>query len=102
MVPTCLHTSVAYCLAESSVMAASIIVIFVLLLALIYLMGFGPGGIVAGSFAAKLMSIFAPIQSGSLVAILQSLGAAGIFSSYAWILAIPAACISFLCCGCCL
>ena len=58
----------------------SICLIIVLLLALIVLSGFGPGGIAAGSFAAKLMSILAPIKSGSLVAILQSLGAAGIFS----------------------
>lgn len=47
----------------------SICLIIVLLLALIVLSGFGPGGIAAGSFAAKLMSILAPIKSGSLVAV---------------------------------
>ncbi len=40
--------------------------------------GFTSAGIVAGSVAAKAMSVAAPIPSGSLVATAQSAGAAGI------------------------
>ncbi|KAJ3348780.1 hypothetical protein HDU83_001058, partial [Entophlyctis luteolus] len=47
--------------------------------------GFGSGGIVAGSWAASMMSASAiagggGVATGSTVAILQSAGAAGIFS----------------------
>jgi hypothetical protein len=45
---------------------------------LLFLLGFTGAGIAAGSFAAWLMSFFAPIVPGSLVAILQSAGAAGL------------------------
>jgi hypothetical protein len=52
---------------------------------IVHALGFGRGGIVAGSFAAKLMSIFATangggIVKGGLVAFLQSVGAAGLSS----------------------
>ncbi|CAG8460747.1 22573_t:CDS:2 [Cetraspora pellucida] len=46
---------------------------------LVQVIGFGSGGIVAGSFAAWMMSLQGgATAAGSLVAILQSIGAAGI------------------------
>ena len=40
--------------------------------------GFGAGGIIAGSWAASMMSTLAPVGAGGLVATLQSVGAAGL------------------------
>ena len=40
--------------------------------------GFGTGGILAGSWAASMMSTLAPVGAGGLVATLQSVGAAGL------------------------
>ena len=40
--------------------------------------GFGAGGILAGSWAASMMSTLAPVCAGGLVATLQSVGAAGL------------------------
>ena len=40
--------------------------------------GFGAGGILAGSWAASMMSTLAPVGAGGLVATLQSVGAAGL------------------------
>lgn len=54
--------------------------LIILLLAAPYLaplLGFTVGGIKAGSVGAWLMSTFSPTQAGGLVAILQSIGAAG-------------------------
>jgi hypothetical protein len=44
----------------------------------VHVLGFGTGGIVSGSIAASIMSMSGPITSGSLMAISQSIGAAGI------------------------
>ena len=41
-------------------------------------LGFGAGGIVAGSTAASMMSWMAPMAAAGLVATLQSVGAAGL------------------------
>ena len=41
-------------------------------------LGFGAGGIVAGSTAASMMSAWAPTAAGGVVAILQSTGAIGL------------------------
>ena len=41
-------------------------------------LGFGAGGIVAGSTAASMMSWMAPTAAGGIVATLQSVGAAGL------------------------
>ena len=41
-------------------------------------LGFGAGGIVAGSAAASMMSAWAPTVAGGIVATLQSVGAAGL------------------------
>ena len=54
---------------------------------LVSLVGFGPGGIVAGSYAASAMAMSSPVQSGSTVAVLQSIGAAGLANP--WIIAVP-------------
>ena len=43
--------------------------------------GFGVGGIVAGSAAASMMSAMAPTATGGVVATLQSVGAAGLGAS---------------------
>ena len=40
--------------------------------------GFGTGGIVAGSWAASMMSAMGPVGAGGVVATLQSVGAAGL------------------------
>ncbi|CAG8741537.1 12594_t:CDS:1, partial [Cetraspora pellucida] len=53
--------------------------------------GFGSGGILAGSFAARMMSFLGggATSTGSIVAIFQSIGAAGLSlgSVIAWIAA---------------
>ena len=41
-------------------------------------LGFGAGGIAAGSPAAAMMSAWAPTVAGGIVATLQSVGAAGL------------------------
>ena len=41
-------------------------------------LGFGTGGIAAGSTAASMMSAWAPTAAGGIVATLQSVGAAGL------------------------
>ena len=41
-------------------------------------LGFGAGGITAGSYAASMMSAMAPTAAGGIVATLQSVGAAGL------------------------
>ena len=52
-------------------------------------LGFTAGGIVAGSFAAKLMALLAPTKAGGVVAVLQYYGAAGIpLSVKAWLFSI--------------
>ena len=58
-------------------------------------LGFGTGGIGAGSFGAKLMSLMSPVGKGGLVAILQSIGAAGFGPAGIVVLIIAGA-------GCCL
>ena len=45
------------------------------------ILGFGGGGIVAGSAAASMMSAMAPTVTGGVVATLQSVGAAGLGTS---------------------
>ncbi|CAG8813782.1 10060_t:CDS:1, partial [Racocetra fulgida] len=47
---------------------------------LVQAIGFGTGGIAAGSFTARMMSLFGggATARGSIVAILQSIGAAGL------------------------
>ena len=47
----------------------------------VHLIGFGTAGIVKGTFAAKMMAASAPIAKGSMVAICQSVGAAGLATS---------------------
>ena len=64
------------------------IMIPAVLLTLINCLGFGAGGIVAGSCAAWLMRILGPIAPGSLVACLQSLGALGITNPLLWVIAL--------------
>ena len=44
-------------------------------------LGFGTGGIIAGSTAASMMSAMAPTVAGGVVATLQSVGAAGLGAS---------------------
>ena len=56
---------------------------------IIHLIGFGPGGIVAGSCAAWLMSVLSPTPAGGFVAMLQSMGVLGTASPWAWFLIIP-------------
>ena len=62
-----------------------------LLALMFYLIGFGPSGIVGGSYTAQLMATLAPImESEGFVAMLQLLGpAGGMLGPYSWILAIP-------------
>ncbi|GES87213.1 interferon alpha-inducible protein 27-like protein 1 [Rhizophagus clarus] len=51
----------------------------IIVTAIIYALGFAAGGVLAGSFAAWFMSLYeGTIASGSLVSILQSIGAAGL------------------------
>ena len=45
--------------------------------------GYTAGGIVAGSYAAGMMSAATPVAVGSTVAVLQSVGAAGISTATA-------------------
>ena len=69
---------------------------------LIHLIGFGSGGIGAGSWGAWLMSVLSPTQAGSLVAMLQSMGALGAGAGpWACIVIIPV-CIILLCLRCCI
>ncbi len=49
--------------------------------------GFSAGGIVAGSWAASMMSVLAPTAAGGVVATLQSVGAAGLGFAGATVLA---------------
>ncbi|CAG8771761.1 11210_t:CDS:1, partial [Racocetra persica] len=50
------------------------------IVSLVQAIGFGTDGIAAGSFAARMMSLFGggATAKGSIVAILQSIGAAGL------------------------
>lgn len=57
------------------VLAAGVLVAIPTILALI---GFGPGGVVAGSFAAAWMAKLGVVTAGSLYAFLQSLAMGGI------------------------
>ena len=68
----------------------------VIVLGLITLVGFGPGGVVAGSLAAKMMSVFG---TTGFIPILQSIGAVGLAHPLLWIpTAILMALVSL--CGC--
>ncbi|KAJ8043300.1 hypothetical protein HOLleu_10327 [Holothuria leucospilota] len=51
-----------------------------IIVGLVHMAGFGSGGIAAGSFAAGMMSSAAPVAAGSMVAVLQSIGATGVVS----------------------
>ena len=72
-------------------------VVPLIILGLITVVGFGPGGIVYNSFAAKMMSVLG--TSNFIVPTLQSIGAVGIFHPLLWIIsAIPiglCACVCF-------
>src|ERR1043166_5937431 len=51
----------------------------VILSAIIFALGFGPEGVAAGSFGSWFMSLYGGvIPRGSLVSVLQSIGAAGL------------------------
>ena len=69
--------------------------------ALLAAIGFGPGGIIAGSIAAAIQSCIGNVAAGSLFATLQSLGAGGfaMFSSTTFGAAIGAiiGCFAKLC-----
>ena len=69
-----------YSLEKMSLFAALAVVLIAIAFAycLVPAIGFGAGGIMKGSFAAWLMSANAPTATGSVVATLQSLGAAGL------------------------
>lgn len=71
-----------------------------LILCLLNALGFTAGGILLNSFGAYLMAWLSPITKGSLVAILQSMGALGLASPLLWIIAViiavPCMCICLL------